>query len=479
MELRDYLTILGRRWLMVVSCALLGLLAAGLVTLSATPTYDSTSQVYVSVQTQDGSTQGLVQGSTYTQSQVAGFADLATSPLVLDPVINELGLPLSASELADDVTASVRLDTSLIDVTVTSPVPDDAAELSNAVAASMIAVLPELQRPLDSAVSPVRITVTRAAESATAQASPNVQINLALGLVAGLAFGMALAILRATTDTRIRGESDLRGVADHPVLGVVGFDPTADDDPLVIASNPLSPRAESVRRLRTNLQFINAPSRPKSIVITSSLPGEGKSTTSANLALALADAGNRVLLIDADLRRPTLHRLLGLESAVGLTTVLIGQVEVADALQRWGDSELDVLTAGVIPPNPSELLGSRQMVELLEDVTSQYDVVLLDTAPLLAVTDGAVVAKLADGALIVVSADLAHKSQVEAAQKALGTVEATVLGLVLNRVHQEKGDEYRYAYVNEPIDPTPAKSRRLGVRSRAERHKNATGVARS
>lgn len=452
MDLRDYITILRERWILVLVCALTGTLAGGLLTLVTSPTYESTSQIYVSVQTQDGSTQNLAQGSTFSQSQVAGFADLATSPLVLSPIINDRGLDVAVTSLAGRVSAAVKQGTSLIDVTVEAGDPAEAADLSNAVARSMAVVLPELQRPLDSAVSPVRITVTRDAVEPTSQASPNTRLNIAVGLLAGIFIGIGIAVLRTTLDTRIRSENDVVAVTDRPVLGAVTYDASAPGDPLVFASNPLSLRAEAIRRLRTNLQFLDASARPRSIVVTSSLPGEGKSTTAANLALAMADAGSRVLLVDADLRRPTIAKLFAIEGAVGLTTVLIGRASLEDVVQTYGDSTLDLLASGEVPPNPSELLGSRQMRTLLGELVERYDVVILDTAPLLPVTDGAVLARQADGALVVAGANVAHRPQLQTAVAALETVEARVLGIVLNRVPVEKRGAYSY-YEYTPVKP--------------------------
>lgn len=466
MDLRDYLTILRERWILVVACMLGGTLAAGLVTLTATPVYEATSQIYVSVQTQDDSTQGLAQGSTYSQSQVAGYADLATSPLVLDPSIQDLGLDLTSSDLATRVTASVRLNTSLINITVTSGDPAEAAALSNSVSSNMAVVLPELQRPLDAAVSPVRITTTRAAAPPETQASPNAMLNLALGLLIGLAVGVGAAVLRTTLDTRVRSEADLAALTDRPFLGAVGYDVATPQDPLALVSHPMSQRAEAIRRLRTNLRFINTSSRPQSIVVTSSLPGEGKSTTAANLALAMTDSGSRVVLIDGDLRRPTLAKVLGMEGGVGLTTVLIGRAEVGDVVQAFRETSLDVITSGEIPPNPSELLGSAQMRSLIEHLTHAYDVVIIDSAPLLPVTDGAVLAKLADGALLVVGADSAHRQQVADALSALEKVNARILGVVLNRVPVSLRG--RYAYDQYSVEGPPV-GKKSNKRSRVPR----------
>ena len=180
------------------------------------------------------------------------------------------------------------------------------------------------------------------------------------------------------------------------------------------------------------------------MVVTSSLPGEGKSTTTINLAIALADAGSRVALVDADLRRPSVSKYLGIEGKVGLTTVLIGRATLDDVVQPWGNGKLHVLPSGQIPPNPSELLGSKAMAQVLTQLAAKYDVVLIDTPPLLPVTDAAILARLTSGALVVVSADKLHRNQLRESLGSLETVGARILGIVLNRVARKPSDAYTY-----------------------------------
>ena len=193
---------------------------------------------------------------------------------------------------------------------------------------------------------------------------------------------------------------------------------------MILRSEPHSASSEAVRRLRTNLQFIDVVNRPRSVVISSSIPDEGKSTIAINLAVALADTGARVILIDADLRQPSIAEYIGIEGSVGLTTVLIGRADVEDIVQPFGTSTLDVLPTGPIPPNPSELLGSPAMAGLLDRLTATYDMVLLDSPPLLPVTDAAVLSKLAGGVLLVVGADRIHRPQLQETLVSLETAGA-------------------------------------------------------
>lgn len=468
MELTDYVRLLRRHWVGAVVILLLGTLAAGLYTLTRSPVWVSTSQLYVSVQTQDGSVNNLLQGSNYTQSQVAAFADLATSPLVLEPVAQELGLQITAAELADSISASAKLNTPLINVTASAASADDAAALSNTVAASMAEVLPELQRPLDATISPVRITVTRAAEPALAPSEPKATLNLALGALVGLALGVGYAVLRGTLDTRVRTSEDVAQVTDKPVLGSIGMDTHTAETPLAVLDAPHSPRAEEIRRLRTNIQFVAATHGARTILFTSSVPAEGKSTTTANLALALADAGLRVMLIDADLRKPRVHKVFGLEGSVGLTTVLVGQTQLAECVQPVARTSLDVLTAGQIPPNPSELLGSAQMVALLDEAARLYDVVLIDCGPVLPVIDAVALAPHVDGVVVVAAADTSTRPTLADTLSALDKVEARVFGIALNRVSSKDQSAYAYSYVYGENAENAEKPSRRGRRGRTK-----------
>lgn len=446
MELADYLRLLKRYWSGALMIVLASNLVAGLYAAFTPPTYESTSQLYVSLQTQDGSASTLLQGSNYTQDLVAAFADLATSPLVLDPVVAELDLETSASGLARSVSASAKLNTPLINLTVSAPTADEAAILSNAVAQSMAAVLPELQRPLDSDISPVRITMTRAGQVPSSPTEPNVKLTLAVGLLVGVGLGITYAILRGVLDNKVRSIDDVEHITDKPVLGVVSIDKGAPSAPLAIIDAPHTPRSEEMRRLRTNVQFIAATGRARTIMVTSSLPAEGKSTTAANLALALADTGQRVLLVDADLRKPRVAKLFGLEGSVGLSTLFTGRVKAADCIQVVAGTSLEVITSGQIPPNPSELLGSNQMQEVLAELSNEYDFVVVDSAPVLPVTDAVALSPFVDGVVLLASATISTRSTLEHSLDALEQVDTRILGLVLNQVNIKEQSAYAHGY---------------------------------
>lgn len=443
MELIDYIRILRKNWLIIVVATLVGIGIAAVFSLTRTPQYETQSTVFVS--SQSGSTiQELQQGNTFTQERVATYTNLVSTPIVMNPVIAELDLGITAAELDAQVEASSTLNTTLITITVSDPDPILAADIANALAASLTSAVEEIETPNDSDTSPVRLTRVKDALPPLTPSSPNAPLNLALGALVGLALGVGAAVLRSVLDTRIRSPRDVEQVTDRPMIGAIPFDPKVKERPLIVHADPLSPRAESFRALRTNLQFLDMEGR-SSFVITSSVPAEGKSTTTINLAIALADAGKRVALLDTDLRKPKVAEYLGIEGGAGLTDVLINRARVGDVMLPWGQRSLWVLPAGKVPPNPSELLGSAQMHTLLEVLERDFDVVLCDAPPLLPVTDAAILAKATSGAIVIVASGRTNRHQLNGAMDALQTVGAKVAGLVMTMVPTRGPDAY-YAY---------------------------------
>lgn len=446
MELRDYLRILRQSWVLIVLLTLLGIGAGAAYSIITTPKFSSSAKVFVS--TSAGSTVSeLQQGNTFTQQRVKTYADLATTPIVLLPVIEELALETSAQDLAQQITATAPLDTSLIEITATDADPELAAAVATAVSDSLTQVVQtiEASEAEDGTTrSAVKLTLVQHAAVPESPVSPNVPLNVALGGLVGLALGIGIAVLRETLDTRIRNERDVELVTDTPIIGGIVFDPKASERPLIVHADPQSPRAESFRTLRTNLYFVDAGRSSRAFVVTSSVESEGKSTTTANLAIALSDAGARVLLVEADLRRPKVAEYLGLEGAVGLSDLLIGRADLQDVVQRWGRNSLFVLPAGAIPPNPSELLGSKAMISLIAELDRSFDVVLFDAPPLLPVTDAAILARNVGGAIVIAAAGRTHRGQLRGAMAALANVDAPVSGIVLTMLPTKGPDAYGY-----------------------------------
>ncbi|MEH7019903.1 CpsD/CapB family tyrosine-protein kinase [Priestia megaterium] len=217
---------------------------------------------------------------------------------------------------------------------------------------------------------------------------------------------------------------------------------------LLAHNSPKDPVAEQYRTIRTNIQFSNVDQDIKTIVLTSSGAEEGKSTTSANLATVYAQQGLKVLLIDADLRKPTGHYTFRLENHIGLTNVLTRQSTLAQAVQESEIPHLSVLTSGPIPPNPSELLASAQMAELLKEMKEQFDMVIFDTPPILAVADAQILANQVDGTILVVSSGKTEKDAALKSKELLSNAQGKLLGVVLNNRKVEEGNYYYYYGTN-------------------------------
>lgn len=443
--MRDYLRILRRNWALIVAATLAGLLAGGVLSVLIKPTYRAETELFVATQS-SGSVQELQQGNTFSQARVLSYVKTVDSPMVLQPVIDSLGLAMSPAQLSSTVTASSDLNTVLINIAVEDGSAVQAAATAEAVARSLIRAVDTLEKPTAGGSSPVSLSIIKPAVAPDSPSSPNTRLNLLLGLVVGLALGVGLAVMRSLADTRIRGEQDMRNVTDAPLLGGISYDTGASKTPLITQVAPQSPRAESFRQLRTNLQFANVSGHAKTVLVTSSLPGEGKSTTAANLALALAQAGESVCLVDADLRRPMVGDYLGLDSAAGLTTALVGLADVNELLQPWGSDDLFVLTSGQIPPNPSELLGSSAMKELIRRLEEAFDTIIIDAPPLLPVTDAAVLSQYVGGVVLVVGTQKLKQQDLVKSIDALKLVESNLLGVVLNMVPAKGPDAYSYSY---------------------------------
>lgn len=464
MTLQDYLVIFRKNWVVIVICTLV---AAGLSvawTLTRTPTYEATTQLYVSVRTADSSSSDLYQGSNYAQQAVASYVDVVTTSVVLDEVISELGLDLTAAELADEINASTPTNTVLINITVSDSDPSQSALIANTVGSVFIDLVEnQLEKPADNSPARVQIDTVEPAIAPISPASPSMPKNIALGLICGVAIGIGIAVLREVLDTRIRSKSDLRAITDIAVIGTTIFNPDSAEHPLIAQAEPQSPSAEAYRSLRTNLQFLSAENPKKSFVFTSSSPYEGKSTTAANLAIVLADAGHRVALIDADLRKPRVAALLGVEGAVGLTDLLIGKVTYDEVLLKTGRKQLFVLPAGRIPPNPSELLGSVAMDHVIETLSSHFDYVIIDAPPILVATDAAVVGKKAGGVLLLAASGKTHRPELVSALEALSNVGCDVRGIIMTMVPTSGPDSYRYSrtYYRASSDEAPKGSGHL------------------
>lgn len=473
---RSYLRIFRERWKLVVAIILLAVGIASVISALSPKTYQANVQVFVSA----NNISNNVINSQYdqnlaAQAQVATFASLIDTPEILKQVRSDLNLGLSDAQIAARLSADAPAAQTFVNVHVVDGNPDLAAAIANSASKAFIKVVENYKKPTDSTKSAVRLFVTDPATAPSTPISPKPLLNISLGMLLGLLVGAAAAVTRDILDNRIKGPEAFEKAAGKPAMGVVVEDSKTTRHPIATRAGTRSIRAENFRQLRANLQFANVDDHPRVIAITSSIPGEGKSMVAMNLASTLAEAGFTVCLVDADLRRPTIAKVMGLPGQVGLTSVLIHQVDLSEALQRAG-SNLFVLSSGPTPPNPSEVLASSYVREIVRSLLERVDYVVIDTAPLLPVADGSEVAALADGTLLVARHNVTTEAQVQRATTSLAQVDARLIGVVLNRV-PAKRSEYGYSYY-QTDQPEGAHSRSgVGVQRRAPRRNKVTSDA--
>lgn len=447
MELKDYWQTVRRRWRLVMATLIAALALAGVFTLQATPQYESSTRLFVSTTSESDSSSAYT-GNLFATQRVTSYADLVTSRALAEQVSDSLGDGSDPEELMQAVAASVVPETVILEITAVDMDSGRARDIAQAYGEELTALVKELETPDGESRAPIRASIVDNAVESVAPVSPQPVRNLALAGVLGLLLGVGAAITRELLDTSLTTGDDIAAVTDAPILGNIATDDAANLAPLDVLSSA-TPWAEAFRVLRTNMQYVEVDAEQKVIVMTSSLPGEGKTTTAINLALTTAMAGQRVVLVEADLRRPLIAQRLGLDGAVGTTNVLVGRLSMGDALQDYGTSGLRVLACGPIPPNPSELLQSHAMETLLSDLRRDFDVIIIDAPPLLPVTDAALLATQADGAIVVVRHGRTTKDQLQHSLERLDAVDAKALGVVINLAPSRKnrtGYGYGYGY---------------------------------
>lgn len=441
-ELQGYLRALRKLWLVVVLTTLAGLGIAATAYFLTAPVYASRVTFYVSTPLSEGS--NPLSAGQFAQARVNSYVGLLESEQLAQRVIAAERLALTPQQVTNRIEATAQLNT----VLVTAEVRDADRLRSLAVAKGIANTFPGMVDQLDNKGRSADVVIITAVSGPTLAANPvapNPLLYAGLGLLGGLLLGAAIAVAREALDNTVRTNAVATDLVGAPVLGVIDLDPDAVKSPLVLAGTPASGRSESFRQLRTNLQFIDAAKTAEVLMVTSAVAGEGKSLTAVNLGISFTGLGQKVLLVDADLRRPALGRYLGVENEVGLSGVLAGSVKLEDAVQPWGTDGLHVLPSGQQPPNPAELLGSKAMSDLVSKVRTDYDKVIIDTPPLLPVTDAALASAAADGVVVVVRWGKTHRSQVSGAVESLRQVDARILGSVLNQRRLSRRERQHYA----------------------------------
>jgi capsular exopolysaccharide synthesis family protein len=489
--LRSYAQLVRRRKWWVISFALVGLAVSLAISFTEAKQYAASAQVLVQPSSQAGALGATQQPVTSTDVQT--MLQLVTSAPVTAAVRQQLGS-------APSVSAAEVAQTNVISITAISTVPARAATIANVYARAFVAdqqkvalnsltsaeaqlkgqirsiakqikqlkatpgtaseqtalinqqaVLSEqlTQMQVNSAGETSGLTLVTPAVAPTSPSSPKPIEDGLLGLAAGLILGLAAAFLRESLDDAVSSKETAEEYGGATVLAAVPMVNSwkKRDKPLVVSlARPMSPAAEAYRSLRTSLQFARQERDLHTILVTSPAAAEGKTSTLSNLGAMFAQAGQRVVLVSCDLRKPRLGEFFGLDERLGLTTAILGEQSVEELIQPVpGDDNLWLLGSGQMPPNPAELLNGRRIQEVFKTLRGLFDLVLIDSPPVLPVTDAVVLAKDADATLLIVAAGQTSRGDLQRAAEKLAQVNASVVGLVLNETTRQGGG-YGYGY---------------------------------
>ncbi|MHA3704650.1 polysaccharide biosynthesis tyrosine autokinase [Jatrophihabitans sp. YIM 134969] len=454
----DYLRGLRRSWWIVVVAALLGAAAGGYLFWRATPLYAAQVQLIASTTTDPTSTEGGSDGSngsadeaargtsSYVAEQAKAFAQLAGTPPAVADAATEAGVP--------GATPAVSATASGTDPFLTITVTDTDPEVTRVVANAFAATLPVTSARLSGAL-PVAVGLKTLSPAALPEhpVSPALLRTVGLPLVVGVVVGVLLALLREYLNRTVRDADEIEQATGLPVLGVVPSE--LDGVRVPSLSHPYSARTEAYRQVRTAVLAMPEDQVPQVVAVTSAMTGEGKTSVATNLAVALARSGRRVVIVDADLRRPQVATAFDVAAEPGLTDVLLGHVTVDDVLREHADEpRLTLVTSGPIPTNPSEALGSDAMSAVLVDLRARFDVVVVDTPPVLPVADALTLAPSVDGVVLVCRLEVVSQDKIRRTAATLRRVGAPLLGAVANGAGRGRDRYYRYSYSYKGQEPS-------------------------
>jgi capsular exopolysaccharide synthesis family protein len=438
--LTGYLAVLRRRWLALALCVVAGLAGAAAIVATTHKAYRANSTLFIEVPKVPlaSSVADQVQAQQAATDYIHSFEQLAQTDTAVDAIAAEL--QVSRDLVKDHVSAKAINGTFYLQVTATSRQPDTARILADAAASVMVQQIPQLQKDQP---NPVLARLWDRAREPSGPYQPRPKTTLAVGGGLGLVVGIALIVLLEALDRTLRGAEQASSLTGAPLLGTIPRRRGAGASRLIVSGTD----AEPYRGLRTAVQFLDPDSPPQVLLVTSPSPGDGKSTTAANLAAALADSGQRVLLVDGDLRRGQLTRTFGVEKAPGLSSLVTRTAGLRDVLLEQG--QVMFLPTGPLPPNPSEILGSQAAADVLAEIRTIADIIVIDAAPVLAVTDAVVLARQTDAVLLVVRHGATPRAGAADARRQLEAVAMPAAGVVLNAVPRSEGTGYygEYLYV--------------------------------
>jgi len=461
MTIIDFVILSRRGWRVLIAALLIGLAAGAAYTFVTPKTYTASANGFIST-----AGAAVIAGSDEAVQAAAAYLPLINSTQVRAEIA--AAEKMDPTQLNGALTARlVESGSTMIEVTASADDPEAAARLANGALEALAKVVADVEEAGGSKTRALAVIPMGNASVPSSPSSPSIKLSVVVGAAVGIAGGYAFLLLRRALDVRVRTHTDMSELMGTGVLGRV---PKLGKKGTALADSRVANIAnESFRQIRTGLRFSNVDTEVRTVMITSANQGEGKSTVAASLAEVFAAAGQRTIIVDADMRRPKVARNFKVDGSVGLSGVLSGQVSVTNAVQATGDLNLFVLPAGAVPPNPSEMLGSVALKNLLAELSRDF-FVIIDAPPVLPVTDASIISTMVDGVVYVTATGATRKAAVVAARAQLEQVGARVLGVVLNFVSlkDEGGYGYGYGYYRQnrsyyltPEKPKEMKKKRM------------------
>lgn len=449
-----------KRWKMIVILCVVSTLLMGVYSFFlATPMYSSQAKIFIYQEpTAEGSTSSTYQNLITSNILISDYTELANSkPVIQQAKDNLTEQGYNVAEVASPITITAITDTRFIYISATNENPEYAAAYVNEVAKAFAKQATDLMK-LEN------VNIIEEATVAGTPVSPNKKRNVALGFAAGLLVGVVIAIVIDLLDRKVRYPEDLKKkYTKYVLLGTIpDFENVGtqkkhrhkpsdkeeeyvgkEEDDYFLGGEVV---AEALKSIRTNILFSGLEGSSKCIALTSSVPGEGKTTNAINLAIAFAKSGYRTVLVDADLRRPKVHRRFKIKTVKGLTSALVTDADWASMIIPDVIENLDIMPAGIRPPNPPELLGSSAMGKLVAYLKEEYEIIIIDTPPVGLFTDAALISKHCDAAIYVVSAGVPVYEEVNKGLEELEKIDAKILGFIMTRVERARNGSYYYNY---------------------------------
>lgn len=443
-NLQELFLILKRKLRMIILLLIISVAVAGILSYFVLePEYETFTTLMVGKPKEFGASGGIEYNDlVLNQKLVQTYGVLIESRHVSDKVIENLALNISFKSFSNKVNVELVEDTEIIKIKATDKDPKIATNIANETASVFMKSVRKFMKVEN-------IQIIDKAQVPNGPTKPKPMLNMTIAGILGIMIGVFIAFLQEFLDTTIKTTEDVEKNIGVLVIGNIPKR-NPDEEGITVLENPKAPTTEAFRTLRTNIQFSSIDKKLKTMVVTSSTPGEGKSTIAVNLAAIIAQSKEKVLLIDCDLRKPNIHSIIGKSNLEGLTNILVGNRVVEEVAYKCeGLENLEIITSGPIPPNPAELLGSNRMKMFMAAVKEEYDMVILDTPPIGAVTDSVILSTIVDGLILVAAIAETDIEALVRGKDSLDKVDPNIIGVVLNKLPIGGKGSKQYGYYED------------------------------